>query len=222
MDNSFWHNKWTQGEIGFHQQAFHPLLTAFFHQVNARANSTVFVPLCGKSLDMLWLRGEGHPVLGVELSPLAVAAFFADNGLVPSQRQDGDFQRFSCDGIDLLCGDFFRLTPQQLAHVGAVYDRAALVALPAEMRADYARHLLAILPAGTPMLIVTFDYPQHEKAGPPFSVSGNEINALFGDRYDVTLVKSFDLLNDGAENDPLRQSGVSRLEEKVYVLTEKS
>ena len=218
MEAQFWHQRWDKGEIGFHQHSFNPHLTRFWYRVPIAHEAPVFVPLCGKSQDMLWLRGEGHPVLGVEISALAVAAFFADNALPPQRGRQGAFDIYEHGGIQLLCGDFFDLTCAHLAGIGAVYDRASLIALPPELRGRYAEHLCAILPPATPMLLVTLDYDQGAMAGPPFAVSEQEVRSLYGSHFAIDNVFSHDLLQ-GEEEERWRSRGIAAMSEQVYLLT---
>lgn len=179
MEEEFWLDRWNRQETGFHQRDVNPALPGRWPGLGVAATAPVFVPLCGKSGDMTWLRARGHPVVGVELSPLAAAAYFEENGLAPERHREGSFEVMEAGGVRILCGNFFEVTANELAGVKGVYDRAALVALPPEVRARYAEHMAAILPAGTPMLLVTLDYPQEEMQGPPFSVPGEEVKRLY-------------------------------------------
>lgn len=215
MDHAFWHARWEANEIGFHQREINPHLQTYWPALQAVAKGCVFVPMCGKSRDMLWLAGEGQRVLGVEISPLAVEAFFSDNGLTVTRRDAAPFVEYRADEIRLLCGDFFALTSDRLRDVTAVYDRASLIALPPALRARYAAHMAALLPAGTPLLLVTLDYPQTEMDGPPFAVSAREVDALFGAHFVVSTLGGHDVL---AENPRFQARGVSRLNEQVYHL----
>lgn len=215
MKKDFWLERWEREEIGFHQDEINPYLREFWKQAQLAPNSLVFVPLCGKSRDMLWLREQGHAVLGVELSPVAVEAFFKECSLIPQRSGVGRFDCYEADGIRILCGDFFDLSKQDLAQVGAVYDRAALIALPPEMRAPYARHLLGILPRAVQMLLITLDYPQPEMSGPPFAVPVQEVETLFRERAGIHLLGQADVL---AQNPRFQQRGVSRLQENVFRL----
>ena len=153
MDASYWHEKWAEDRIGFHQDRPNRRLVEHWPALDLAPGTPVFVPLAGKSLDMLWLHERGHPVLGVELSEKAVRAFFDENALAHERRPDGPFERFSgtgdATGIELLVGDFFALTADDLAGVGALYDRASLIAMDDGFRARYAAHLGAIVPSGT-------------------------------------------------------------------------
>ncbi|MEW6313064.1 MAG: thiopurine S-methyltransferase [Pseudomonadota bacterium] len=216
MEKDFWLERWQRGETGFHQDKVNPYLRQYWPTLNLAPDTLVFVPLCGKSRDMLWLREQGHAVLGVELSPLAVEAFFAENELVPQHSRSHAFDCCEADGFRLLCGDFFDLDKTDLAGVGAVYDRASLVALPPELRRRYVERLLALLPAGTPILLVTFDYPQHEMAGPPFAVTPAEVDALFGNRAAVKLLAQESVLEQNAR---FRERGLSHLRENIFLLT---
>lgn len=216
MDPAFWLERWQQNQIGFHQAEINAHLQDFWGVLGLAHGSLVFVPLCGKSRDMLWLRAQGHPVLGVEISPIAVNDFFRENGLAPQRRHEGAFERCTADGLEILCGDFFALTSAQLAAVAGVYDRASLIALPADMRARYAHHLQHILPAAAEILLITVEYPQAQMDGPPFSVHQAEVEQLYRERYAVTVLYTKDVL---AENARFRERGLSALVEKVYRLT---
>jgi thiopurine S-methyltransferase len=215
MDPAFWLERWQQNQIGFHQGDINAHLQDFWGVLGLPHGSLVFVPLCGKSRDMLWLRAQGHPVLGVEISPIAVNDFFRENGLVPQRQHEGIFERCSADALEILRGDFFALAPAQLAAVAGVYDRASLIALPPEMRARYARHLAHILPARAEILLITLEYPQAQMNGPPFSVQQAEVEQLYGERYALRLLYTKDVL---AENARFRERGLSALVERVYRL----
>lgn len=215
MDHAFWHTRWQANEIGFHQQEINPHLQRYWPQLGV-SGGTVFVPLCGKSRDMLWLASQGHRVLGVEISPIAAAAFFSENALDVEPMQEERFVRRQIAEITLLEGDFFDLTPAHLDGVTAVYDRASLIALPPPLRERYAAHMAALLPAGTPVLLVTMEYRQPEMDGPPFAVSAAEVDTLFSAQFDIVRLGVQDIL---AENPRFQARGLSRLEEQVYRLT---
>ncbi|OGT01005.1 MAG: thiopurine S-methyltransferase [Gallionellales bacterium RIFCSPLOWO2_12_FULL_59_22] len=216
MEKDFWLERWERKETGFHQDEVNPYLRQYWQELGLAKNSEVFVPLCGKSRDMLWLREQGHTVLGVELSPVAAQAFFEENGLHPHRTAGEGFDCCEADGIRILCGDFFDIGRDDLAQTIAVYDRASLVALPPEMRERYARHLASILPPVTQILLVTFDYPQAEMSGPPFAVSVGEVQALYREYAEIRLLAQLDVL---AQNPRFRERGVSRLQENIFLLT---
>jgi thiopurine S-methyltransferase len=180
VDERFWLERWRNGEIPFHKTAVNPRIVRHWSAVSVAAPTPVFVPLCGKTLDMRWLAEQGHTVLGVELSPLAVEAYFAEAGEAPEHRDDGPLVRYRHGSTTLWCGDFFALDAERVAGVGAIYDRGALVALPAALRAGYAEHLLRIVPPGTRMLLLTVQYDQSVANGPPFAVHEEEIQRLYG------------------------------------------
>ncbi len=215
MNPDFWLERWQHNEIGFHQQEINTHLQDYWLWLALPVGCRVFVPLCGKSRDLLWLRARGHEVLGVEVSPLAVRDFFAENGLTPQVARDGAFERCTAEGLSILCGNFFDLTPALLAGVAGVYDRASLIALPPEMRVRYAEHLATILPREAETLLVTMEYRQEEMNGPPFSVLEDEVHRLYEFHYTVTTLFTKDIL---AENPRFRERGLSTLHEKVYRL----
>jgi thiopurine S-methyltransferase len=218
MEKEFWLERWERAEIGFHQDAVNPHLARHWGKLGAAPGSAVFVPLCGKSLDMVWLRGKGHPVVGVELSPLAVEAFFDEQGISPSTTHGARFQQCEADGIRILCGDFFDTTPADLDGAVTVFDRASLVALPPEMRQRYAQHMLDILPAGARTLLVAFEYDQSQMGGPPFAVTPAEVRALYSGGAEVELLERADVLEDNAH---FKARGLSALHENIFMLTRK-
>jgi thiopurine S-methyltransferase len=219
MDNQFWCERWQQGEIGFHMGQPHHDLLSFFDRLGLANGEKVLVPLCGKSHDLLWLRDRGVEVLGVEVSELAVQAFCEENGLEVSQQRVADFISYRSSGLELLCGDVFQLSCEQLAEVGALFDRGALVALPADLRKRYAGLLCRLLPAACRMLLVSYAYDQSEMAGPPFAVSLQEIESLFGGRFSVEVLTEREALST---HDVLRQRGLSRLTEYCCLLERKT
>lgn len=216
MDTDYWCERWVRSETGFHQNEINPHLRQFWPALNLTPGSRVFVPLCGKSQDMLWLRAQGHEVVGVEISPLAVEAFFAENNLQASATKHGTASIYQTEGLRLYCGDFFRVTAENMAGVSAVFDRASLIALPPSMRSAYAAHMQNILAPGVKTLLVTFDYPQHEMQGPPFSVQEPEVRALYEKTSEVRLLHSADILNKETR---FRDKGITQLQENIFLVT---
>lgn len=215
MDKQFWHERWENNQIGFHQREINSYLQEYWSRLQLPAGSTVFVPLCGKSRDMLWLLEQGHRVLGIELSPIAVADFFRENNLEPEVRSENGVEHWSCDELEILCGDFFSLNAGDVAHCDAVYDRASLIAMPPSMRPAYAEKLQQLFPAARPILLVTMEYPQHEMDGPPFAVHQAEVTGFYADRYEVENILTRDILQ---ESPRFQTRGVTRMHERVYLL----
>lgn len=183
MHPEFWHERWRSGRIGFHQTDYNETLTRVWPTLGLPAGSRVLVPLCGKTRDLLWLRDAGYDVIGVELSPVACAAFFEENGLTATTGPFSRFHAWRSERITLLQGDVFDLPPD-LA-VDAVYDRAATIALPRDLRVRYAQTIGALTRPETPLLLVTLDYPQAERDGPPFAVPPADVERLYGVDFDV-------------------------------------
>lgn len=190
MEPSFWHQRWEQQQLGFHQSAVNPRLQRSFARLELLPDSQVFVPLCGKSNDMKWICQQGQElrIVGVELSPIAIEAFFQDCALEPVRRPVDRFVEYSASRFTLLCGDFFQLTPALLGPVSAVYDRAALIALPPAMRRDYAKHMASLLPAGARVLLIALDYPEGARQGPPFAVPASEVVSLYQSWFQVEIL----------------------------------
>jgi len=215
MEGQFWHNKWRNNEIGFHQAGVNPHLLRSWDELSIVPAAQVFVPMCGKSRDMLWLRDQGYSVVGIELSKMAVEAFFAENNLPVTVTNRGDLCCYRADNVTIYCGDFFDLTVEHLKNVRAVYDRASLVALPPEMREQYVQHSLNILPARIKMLLVTMEYDQQAMAGPPFSVTEEEVKRHYEARFSIQSLHAAEILE---ENPIFIERGLQRLQEKSYVL----
>ncbi|MGE0024487.1 MAG: thiopurine S-methyltransferase [Hyphomicrobium sp.] len=217
MTPDFWIERWQKGETAFHQAEGNDLLPKHWPALKLAAGSPVFVPLCGKSIDMAWLAGAGHRVIGAELSPLAVAEFFREQGVVAETRRVGAFEVHSAGPITIWCGDIFALPADATADVAAAYDRAALVAMPPTLQGAYAKAMRALLPAA-PILLISLAYPQEQIAGPPFSTPLSQVTALFGATHDINIRET----RDGLEKSPnLKARGVSRLDEAVFVLRPK-
>jgi thiopurine S-methyltransferase len=213
VDPEFWQQRWLEGRIGFHQDRPTPLLEQHWAAIDVAAGSRVLVPLAGKSLDLPWLAARGHRVLGVELSPIAVEQFFAENALTPTVRETRDGTRYVAGAIELIRGDVFALDAGTLAGCDAVYDRAALIALPPDLRRRYADEVYGRLPAGCRGLLVTLEYPEQEKSGPPFPVDAREMQALFGRDWSLELLERRDIL---AEQPGFVAEGVSALHTSAW------
>ncbi len=215
MQAEFWLQRWREGRTGFHRDAPMPLLVQHWPALQLAGGSRVLVPLCGKTLDMPWLAAQGHSVLGVELSPLAIEQFFAGQGLVPERRETAMGIHHVAGDIEIIQGDVFGLDDATLAACDAVYDRAAVIALPPPLRERYAREVYGRLRSGCRALMITLEYPQHEMDGPPFSVDAGNIDALFGDAWQVDLLERRDIL---ASQPRFRDDGVTSLHTGVHRL----
>ena len=214
MTPDFWHARWQRGEIGWHLDEIHLGLQAHWPRLGVGTSGRVLVPLCGKSMDLLWLASQGHRVLGVELSPIAVEALFREQGLIPEVTEESPFRRYRVDEMEVLCGDFFDLTQAHLGVVEAVYDRASLIALPPETRGHYARHLMEVLAPAVRVLLITLDYDQDQMAGPPFAVAQAEVMGLFEERFEIEPLGGAEVLG---ENPRFRERGLTRLMEQVQI-----
>ncbi len=217
-DNERWQQSWRDREIAFHQNVVNPHLVKFWQNLRLTAADRVFVPLCGKSRDLRWLADQGHTVVGVELSPLAVRAFFKENKMQPVRQKLGKFTRWEHGRISILCGDFFQLSAADLGEIAAVFDRASLTALPDEIRGAYIAHLKKILPASCKMLLLTTEEPDEgETQGQPFAIA-DEIASLYTNAFDIQLSHVESIFEP--DPDPEIRLPV-RVEQKVYMLTPK-
>lgn len=215
-DNVLWLQCWRDRQTDFHQKAVNQLLAGFWPSLDLAKGSRVFVPLCGKSLDMIWLAQQGHEVIGVELSPIAVRAFFLENNLQAVQRQVDKFTLWQHGRLSILCGDYFSLSEGDLGQIDTVYDRAALTALPEDIRKLYVAHLKRIVAETTNIFLLTTE--DTEESEPPSQAFGvaEEIKTLYSEDFkiDLTHVESV------FEVDPeLPAKPPQRTEYKVYRLS---
>lgn len=215
MEQSFWEERWQRGEIGFHQPHIHAQLQKFWPELSLPTGCTVFVPLSGKTRDMVWLAEQGHTIIGAELSELAVRDFFKESGLTPTVTASGPFHVFEAGPYKIYQGDFFALPADALRDVAVCYDRAAMIALPPDMRPRYAEKLASVLPPGAAIFVISIEYPEGEIKGPPFAVMQDEVRALYGKRYHIDILEVRDGL---AASDNLKKRGVTRLDEVAYLL----
>jgi len=215
MDTQFWLERWESCQTGFHQQQVNSYLQRYWSTLGLEAGSRVMVPLCGKSLDMLWLEAQGYRVIGIELSRVAAESFFTENGLTPEVHTEQNCIRYTHGNTELLCGNFFKLTTKDTGKIDAFYDRAALIALTAEQRPAYANRLAQLTGSSTPGLLITLDYKQSEMHGPPFAVPEEEVALLFTSRFAIEHIDQRDVLDDNAR---FTERGISSLVEHSYRL----
>lgn len=218
MEREFWLERWRSGNTGWHQHEGHPFLPRWWPELEARAGvqrfRRAFVPLCGASPDMLWLRARGTAVVGVDLAPLALRTFFADADLEPVVNRVCLFERWSADDIELLAGDVLEVDEESLGTFDAIYDRAALVALPTALRARYAERLASLSRTGTRMLLVSLEHDA-PASGPPFAVPAAEIDALYRDSFTIVSLDGEDVT---ADSQKLRERGAKRVLETAFEL----
>lgn len=217
MDPSFWLENWERGQTGFHLPGVNPVLLRHWEDLGLKSAKSVLVPLCGKSVDLSYLRTLGHQVMGLELSPIAVKEFWTAMAVTPKRHKERGLVFWESDGIEIIEGDFFEIRPEDVESPSVVYDRAALIAMPVELQFRYADHLMH-LAQGAPIFLVTFDYKPSEMAGPPFPVSRIRLGELFDDHYEIALIESRDALDDNAG---LAARGLKRLSESVWLLSPK-
>lgn len=214
MDPAFWHQKWHNGELGFHLPQVHPLLQRYLGELSLKAGQTLFLPLCGKTLDIGYLLEQGYSVIGAELSGKAVTDLFASLNRQPEITPWQGGKRYRQGDLTVFQGDIFLLTPDDLPAVDAIYDRAALIALPDTLRARYARHLQTLTHRAR-QLLITLEYDQQQMAGPPFSVDQKEVETRYGDHYRVTSLSRKMIL----DHEPVfREKGLSALYENAFLL----
>lgn len=215
MNAEFWRKAWLDGRIGFHQKNINPHLREFASRLELKEGVRILVPLCGKSNDMLWLRDQGCKVFGVEVSTVAVDAFFREHNLADTVVADGVFRRHRTDGIDILEGDYFKTSVRQLGAIDALYDRAALIALPEAMRRRYVEHTAHLVSPGARGLVLTIEYEGKGIEGPPFSLPASEVERLYGPWFQVDMVAEGEILDKSPR---FQERGARYLAERVYLV----
>lgn len=214
MNPEFWHQKWHNSELGFHLPQVHPLLQRYLGELSLKAGQIVFLPLCGKTLDIGYLLEQGYRVIGAELSDKAVSDLFASLHRQPIITDWQGGKRYQHSDLTVFQGDIFLLQAIDIEAPDAIYDRAALIALPEAMRARYARHLLT-LTNKAPQLLITLEYDQQEMDGPPFSVAEPQVKTLYGADYAIASLSRKMILH----HEPVfRQRGLTALYENAFLL----
>jgi thiopurine S-methyltransferase len=216
LQPEFWRDRWRTGQIGFHQSAVDGRLKRYWTDLGLASGSRVFVPLCGKSLDLVWLRERGHLVTGVELSAVALESFCLEQGIPAKRRAQGRFDVYEAPNLRLYCGDFFALTSALLGDVAALYDRAALISWTPDLREGYVEHVAALTRPGTQTLLLTLEYPHAQMSGPPFCVGADEVVRLYARHHSIQELSKLDVL---ASEPRLRARGLTQLQEVCYRLT---
>jgi len=216
VDNQHWLDRWKEDRIGFHEASVNRHLQNWFPSMAPEAGSSVFLPLCGKALDILWCAQQGYDVIGIELSKIAIEAFFEENSIAFERIPSNRFEIYQAGNITLLQGDFFDLTDDDLQYCRLVYDRAALIAMEDESRQRYYDHMLSILPRSCNMLLISLEYDQQQMQGPPFSVPTDEIMRRYGEHFSIKLLDTESIID---ERPRWREAGLSALQESVFSLT---
>lgn len=207
MDAEFWLSRWREGRIGFHEGRPNDLLVS--HAGALGPPGRVLVPLCGKTEDMAYLASLGHEVVGVELAEAAVVDFFREHGLEATPSPRGAMVERSAGGVTILQGDFFDARPEDVGAITAFYDRAAIVALPLDLRPRYAAHVLELAGEDAPGLVISFEYPQERMEGPPFSVGEEELRRYF---------TAVELLEDRSTEGPQSRATGIAMRERLYLV----
>lgn len=217
--HQFWTELWNEGRTSFHRDEVNPDLIKYWPELNLGPNASVLVPLCGKTLDMVWFIQQGIKVIGIELSEYAVQQFADENQLVLKQKNIGSIKQYFNEQISIWVADIFKLTPSLITPVDAIYDRAALIALPYKLRPIYVDTCLNWLKPGGGILLKTMSYNQEEMQGPPFSVHDEEVTELYKHCADIRCLSS--ILNTKDSSDPLFERGLKMVNDNVWYIRTK-
>lgn len=216
MKKEFWIEKWQNKQTGFHKDFTHPLLIEYINELSLSKGDTVFVPLCGKSIDMLWLSEQGYKVIGIELSELAVEQFFSENQLEYVKTKDNQFDVYQYQNISIYRGDIFDLSKKHTVDVKAVYDRAALIALPDGLVGKYVQKISEVIPHHAKQLLITLEFVKTSgPKGPPFSTTDEKVRDLYIDFSSINILQEVDIIS---REDKFKQQGCNYVYERVYLI----
>ena len=205
---SFWHHRWETQQIGWHREIYNDLLTKHWDSIGAPDGGKVLVPLCGKSLDMMWFASEGYTVIGSEMVNQAIQTFFAENGLRPKITKDGNHVQHTCELFTIFEGNFFDIEEDTI-QADSWYDRAAMIAIPPERREDYVEQLRNLTKENAVGLLITFAYPPEEMDGPPFALHDEDVHRLFSEGFEVQCLETMDLTDE-------KDRGLSQVTSSVF------
>lgn len=209
-----WVARWEDNNIPFHLENVNPLLEKYWPKLCITPPANVLVPLCGKTRDLIWLAEQGLQITGVELSDIACKAFFTENNLKYDTQLMAGFTRYFADKIEIYCGDLFALPVNKLSKITAVYDRAALIALPKQLRSQYALHITRLMAPASRMLLIVLE-TRDEVQGPPYPVDTQEIQQLFGKSFQIMEIERVRKANLSQH---LKDQGYKEVDEVVYIL----
>ena len=207
----YWENRWITNQTGWHRSVYNDLMVKYWPRLGIPTDSKVLVPLCGKSLDMLWLAEKGHAIVGIEFTRVAVERFFSENNLEHTIVKHPSYIEFSSDRYTILNGNILAI-PSDLIQAEAWYDRAAMIAINPDLREDYVSQIRQQTKVGAVGLLITYSYPQEEMEGPPFSLNNDDVFKLFQDGFRVECLETIELEDE-------KERGLSRINSSVFALT---
>lgn len=214
MSNQQWKAKWARNDIAFHHPEINPLLQQYFFDLGLSTGDQLLIPLCGKSVDITWLSSCGFQVIGVELSEIAIQAYFDALKVEPDKYNSGPFTRWRYRNIEILCGDIFDLTKADLSKIKLLYDNASLTAFSAHDRIEYVRHFSDILPLDCQILLITDETPDEQQSNSVNTID-SEVTTLYSSLYQIKLLHGKNCIKMDPEHPELAPG---EMEEKVYLI----
>ena len=214
MSNKIWKDKWKRNDIAFHQSTSNHLLKKYISQLNISAGADILVPLCGKSLDMNILANLGYNVIGIELSNIAIKAYFEALNVKPTREKYKRFITWKYKNTEIWCGDIFDLTKKEIGHIGVLYDNTSLTAFSPDIRPQYVQHFHDMLSEKNQILLITTETPDETQINSAMTID-DEIQSLYERQYHITLLHGERVIT----HDPEQPDEAKRpMEEKVYIL----
>ena len=215
MEHKFWHDRWENDRIGFHQETINPYLNEYVSHLEISTSRCIFVPLCGKTKDMLWLAEKGFHVIGVEINEKAILSFFNENKIEYITKEESKICCFSSKNITIYKADIFDLEPRHMKNADCFYDRAALIALPKSTRSNYIQQMKTLTGNSPIGLLVSIEYLPTQSEFPPFCIKEEEIADLFSANFAVGKLMEQDILDASPK---AIERGLTEIKEVVYSL----
>ncbi|XP_013388873.1 probable thiopurine S-methyltransferase [Lingula anatina] len=197
-----WIGAWERNSTRWHMPNVNCFLEEFLDVLLAgKKAAKILVPLCGKTIDMKWLADLGHTVIGVDGAEKAATEFFTEQNIAYKVEPCDAIQGTLCCSMDnkirIYVGDFFKFNQDFEGQFDAIWDRASLVAIDESDRLQYVNILNSVLKPGCHCLIEAMDFIPSEKSGSPHAIPLECVRELFGNDYNVKLLKCINGQEDG-------------------------
>jgi len=189
-----WKDRWDAGQIGFHKSDVHQTLVKYIDKLFPNGNKgKIFVPLCGKTVDMKWLADNGIDVIGLDAVRVSLEQFYSEHNIENSVEkcadlgQEAEVFKSSDNKIRLYCADMFKFSPDIEGTFDAIWDRGSLVAIYRKDVPTYAEIIKKLLKPGASCLVEVFEYDvsifdgvdNPQKPPPPHPVLEEELRRLY-------------------------------------------
>lgn len=212
---NFWQQHWSDGQTAFHLDDIHPDLQVFLPVLSLELGDTVFVPLCGRTLDIGYLLNVGYNVIAIEMVEYAVQQLFNQLSIVPEVSGWKQGKCYRADHLTVYVGNYFDLSSDECAEVSAIYDRAALAAMPYKLQQRYCQHLGDIT-VYAKQLVIASAFDQTKMQGPPFTITPQHIQQYYGQHYTIELLNEIETIKEEMD---FQKQQLDSFIRRTYLLT---